>query len=165
VGVAKGENRAVEATQQAIASPFMEEVSVTGARAVLCNITGNLTFDDYNEASNIVHDAVGDDANIFIGAVLDPSMADEVRVTIIATGFNSSKPQRVGAAAAYGDPGRLVSYRPQRIVTDRPIVTPAQAGAAEATAQAKNLTLERPAPGSTMIDDRNIPAFLRKQLD
>jgi len=164
VGVAKGENRAVEATQQAIASPFMEEVSITGARAVLCNITGNLTFDDYNEASNIVHDAVGDDANIFIGAVLDPSMSDEVRVTIIATGFNSAKPQRVGAAAAYGDPGRLVSYRPQRIVTDRPVVTPAQA-AAEATAQVKNLTLERPAPGTTMIDDRNIPAFLRKQLD
>jgi len=164
VGVAKGENRAVEATQQAIASPFMEEVSITGARAVLCNITGNLTFDDYNEASNIVHDAVGDDANIFIGAVLDPSMSDEVRVTIIATGFNSAKPQRVGAAAAYGDPGRLVSYRPQRIVTDRPVVTPAQA-AAEATAQVKNLTLDRPAPGSAMIDDRNIPAFLRKQLD
>jgi cell division protein FtsZ len=165
VGVAKGENRAVEATQQAIASPFMEEVSITGARAVLCNITGNLTFDDYNEASNIVHDAVGDDANIFIGAVLDPSLGDEVRVTIIATGFNSTKPQRVGTAAAYGDPGRLVSYRPQRLVTDRPAVTAAQAAGSEATAQAKNLTLERPAPGTTMIDDRNIPAFLRKQLD
>ena len=164
VGVAKGENRAVEATQQAITSPFMEEVSITGARAVLCNITGNLTFDDYNEASNIVHEAVGDDANIFIGAVLDPSMNDEVRVTIIATGFNSTKPQRVAAAVGFGDPARLVSYRPQRLVTDRPVVSVSAPGAVEATAQAKNLTLDRPA-GPAMIDDRNIPAFLRKQLD
>jgi cell division protein FtsZ len=164
VGVAKGENRAVEATQQAIASPFMEEVSITGARAVLCNITGDLTFDDYNEASNIVHEAVGDDANIFIGAVLDPSMNDEVRVTIIATGFNSAKPQRVATAVGFGDPARLVSYRPQRLVTDRPVVSAGAPSAVEATAQAKNLTLDRPA-GPAMIDDRNIPAFLRKQLD
>lgn len=168
VGVARGENRAVEATQQAIASPFMEEVSLDGARAVLANFTGDLSFDDYNEASNIVHEAVGDDSNIFIGAVIDPSMGDEMRVTLIATGFNGVKTKRVsaanGAAAVAADGSRLVSYRPQRLVTDRPVVAVPEAGL-EATAQAKNLVLERPQPGVMILDDRNIPAFLRKQAD
>jgi cell division protein FtsZ len=169
VGVAKGENRAVEATQQAIASPFMEEVAIGGARAVLANITGNLTFDDYHEASNVVHEAVGDEANIFIGAVVDPTMGDEVRVTIIATGFNGVKTQRVGAAAAagqrYGDPTRLVEYRPQRLVTDRPVISASASEGGEGAGQAQKITLERPSSGPVMIDDRNIPAFLRKQLD
>jgi cell division protein FtsZ len=168
VGVARGENRAVEATQQAIASPFMEEVSLDGARAVLANLTGDLSFDDYNEASNIVHEAVGDDSNIFIGAVIDPSLGDEMRVTLIATGFNGVKTKRVaavgGAAATAADASRLVSYRPQRLVTDRPVVAVPDAGL-EATAQAKNLVLERPQPGAMILDDRNIPAFLRKQAD
>jgi cell division protein FtsZ len=175
VGVAKGENRAIEAAQQAIASPFMEEVSIEGARAVLANITGALSFDDYNEASNIVHDAVGDDANIFIGAVIDPTMSDEVRVTIIATGFNDGKTRRVNHAPGFltnTDPTRLINYRPQRPLTDRPAVhaqtTPIPPPASEGMdipAQAKNLTLERPVMNASALDDRNIPAFLRKQLD
>ena len=146
----------------------MEEVSLDGARAVLANFTGDLSFDDYNEASNIVHEAVGDDSNIFIGAVIDPSMGDEMRVTLIATGFNGVKTKRVsaanGAAAVAADGSRLVSYRPQRLVTDRPVVAVPEAGL-EATAQAKNLVLERPQPGVMILDDRNIPAFLRKQAD
>jgi cell division protein FtsZ len=175
VGVAKGDNRAIEAAQQAIASPFMEEVSIEGARAVLANITGNLSFDDFNEASNIVHDAVGDDANIFIGAVIDPTMDGEVRVTIIATGFNGGKVKRMAHAPGFtsaADPTRLVNYRPPRQVIERPTVlnnvppatTPVPINL-ETTAQAKNLTLEKPPVSSVPLDDRNIPAFLRKQLD
>jgi len=167
VGVAKGEKRAIEATQQAIASPFMEEVSITGARAVIANITGNLTFDDFTEAGQVVHDAVGDDCNIYIGAVLDPKMGEEVRVTIIATGFNGAKNSKATislAATSKGmDATRMVSYRPQRLVTDRPVISAPSSEAVEATAQAKKLTLER--PSAAAVDDRNIPAFLRKQLD
>jgi cell division protein FtsZ len=176
VGVARGDNRAIEAAQQAIASPFMEEVSIEGARAVLANITGNLSFDDYNEASNIVHDAVGDDANIFIGAVVDPSMGDEVRVTIIATGFNGGKVKRSTHHTAAGftstaDPTRLVTYRPQRQIVDRPAIN-AQAAPSTPSAEVgepavavKSVPLERPTIGPIALDDRNIPAFLRKQLD
>jgi cell division protein FtsZ len=148
----------------------MEETSIEGARAVLANITGNLTFDDYNEASNIVHDAVGDDANIFIGAVIDSSMGEEIRVTIIATGYNGVKTKRtvpVPAHLANNDPLRLVSYRPQRVVTDRPPILNqvAEAATVEPTMQAKTLTLERPIIPAAVLDDRNIPAFLRKQAD
>jgi len=180
VGVAKGENRAIEAAQQAIASPFMEEVSIEGARAVLANITGNLSFDDYNEASNIVHEAVGDDANIYIGAVIDSSMGDEVRVTIIATGFNGGKPVRKPLPSVvthhHADVSRVISYRPQRQVVDRPAMsapppaaepTPVVAKSAgmEATAQARSITLDRPVMSASSMDDRSIPAFLRKQID
>ncbi|MCX6640474.1 MAG: cell division protein FtsZ [bacterium] len=172
VGVAKGENRAVEAAEKAIASPFMEDVCIQGARAVLANITGNLSFDDYNEASNVVHDAVGDDANIFVGAVLDPTMNDEVRVTVIATGFSAPAdllarvPLRESQYAV--DPVRQVSYRPQRLVTERQAVVTATAAPVaemelEATATARKVPMDRSL--GVNLEDRNIPAFLRKQMD
>ncbi|TKJ41494.1 cell division protein FtsZ [candidate division LCP-89 bacterium B3_LCP] len=172
VGVAQGENRALEAAQQAIASPFMEDVCIQGARAVLANITGNLSFDDYNEASNVVHEAVGDDANIFVGAVVDPNMNDEVRVTVIATGFNHIRERKQVVpekeAKPAGDYPRQVAYRPLRKITERPaILTPGstESGPVQPTASAKKLPLERPTAGIINLDDRNIPAFLRKQMD
>ncbi len=172
VGLAKGENRAIEAAQQAIASPFMEDVCIQGAKAVLANITGDLSFDDYNEASNVVHEAVGDDANIFVGAVIDPKAGDEVRVTVIATGFNEIVERkvrpRIGDQRALGDYSRQVSYRPQRLITDRPVplTSPEPSEeSVEATARAKKISIERPAASPINQDDYTIPAFLRKQMD
>ncbi|HDH58159.1 MAG TPA: cell division protein FtsZ [Bacteroidetes bacterium] len=169
VGTARGENRAIEAAQQAIASPFMEDVCIEGAKAVLANITGNLSFDDYNEASNVVHEAVGDDANIFVGAVIDPNSDDEVRVTVIATGFNcvDSRKAKLGQSETKiaGDISRQVPYRPKRLVFDRPNVTTPSIESVEATAEAKKVPFERPAAVPVNLDDRNIPAFLRKQMD
>jgi cell division protein FtsZ len=171
VGAARGENRALEAAQQAIASPFMEDVCIQGARAVLANITGNLSFDDYNEASNVVHEAVGDDANIFVGAVIDPELDDEVRVTVIATGFNQSKEKKVAVPEREhwpaGDYPRQISYRPKRLVTDRPPITPVKSTpeSTEKVASSKKVPLERPPVGIINLDDPNIPAFLRKQMD
>lgn len=170
VGVAKGENRAIEAAQQAIASPFMEDVCIQGARAVLANISGNLSFDDYNEASNVVHEAVGDDANILVGAVVAPGLEDEVRVTVIATGFNQSGEKKIAVPEREpwpaGDYPRQIAYRPQKLVTDRPtITTPPASEPARAPASAKKVPLERPPTGIINLDDRNIPAFLRKQMD
>jgi len=171
VGVATGDNRAVEAAEHAIASPFMEDVSIKGAAAVLANISGNLSFDDYNEASSVVYEAVGDDSNIFVGAVIDPTMEDEVRVTVIATGFNQSKEEKKREFNKEYQPAeennRQVAYRPQRIVTDRPTVQipSVKAEAMEMTASAKKLSIERPAASPINLDDHNIPAFLRKQMD
>lgn len=176
VGLAKGDNRSVEAAQQAIASPFMEEVSIQGARAVLANITGNLSFDDYNDASNVVHDAVGDDANIFVGAVVDQSMEEEVRVTVIATGFKDKDVKKAAATqrafspkAAYPNAiqngSRVVSYRPQRLVFDRPAMNLQSSNASDAADSTKKPVSERPGAIPVNLEDRNIPAFLRKQLD
>jgi cell division protein FtsZ len=87
--VASGENRAAEAARRAISSPLLEEVAIKGARGVLINITGgpDLTLHEVNEAATLVQEEADDDANIIFGAVIDESMGDELRITVIATGF------------------------------------------------------------------------------
>ncbi len=91
-GVSSGEHRAVEAAQRAISSPLLEEASIDGAKGVLINITGgpDLTLFEVHEAASIIHDAADEEANIIFGTVIDPSMKDEVKVTVIATGFDAA---------------------------------------------------------------------------
>jgi cell division protein FtsZ len=88
-GVAKGENRAVEAAQKAISSPLLEETSIEGARGVIINITGgeDMSLMEVNEASSIIQQASDDEANIIFGAVIDPAMDGRLKITVIATGF------------------------------------------------------------------------------
>jgi cell division protein FtsZ len=92
-GVAKGDNRAVEAAQKAISSPLLEEASIEGARGVIINITGgeDMSLMEVNEASSVIHDAADDDANIIFGAVVDPSMDGRLKITVIATGFQRAE--------------------------------------------------------------------------
>ncbi len=89
-GVARGESRALEASQRAISSPLLEETSIQGARGVLINITGghDLTLHEVAEAARIIQEAVDPDANIISGMVIDPTMDDAMKVTVIATGFD-----------------------------------------------------------------------------
>ncbi len=88
-GVARGENRAVEAARSAISSPLLEETSIEGARGVLLNISGgrDLALDEVAEAARVISDAVDPDAHIISGMVIDESLEDEMKVTVIATGF------------------------------------------------------------------------------
>ena len=90
-GVGKGENRALDAAQMAITSPLLEDVSINGATGILLNITGgpDLTLAEVNDACSLVHEAADPDANIIFGSVIDPNLAEEVRITVIATGFQS----------------------------------------------------------------------------
>jgi len=89
-GIAHGEERAILASQQAINSPLLQDDSVTGAKGLLVNITGpeNMTIHELNDASSIIYEEAGDDANVILGCVLDKNLSDEVRVTVIATGLN-----------------------------------------------------------------------------
>src|SRR6202789_1901586 len=92
-----GPNRAIDAAKAAIASPLLEAGAIDGARGILMNITGSssLKLNEVNEASTIVQDAAHEDANIIFGAVLDESMGDDVKITVIATGFKQQQmPQR-----------------------------------------------------------------------
>lgn len=95
IGVGTGDNRTVEAAKKAIASPLLE-TSIDGARGVLLNITGgvNLSLFEVNEAADIVAEAADPDANIIFGAVIDESLDDEVRITVIATGFDHRASER-----------------------------------------------------------------------
>jgi cell division protein FtsZ len=91
-GVSTGEHRAVEAAQRAISSPLLEEASIEGAKGVLINITGgsDMTLFEVHEAASIIQEAADEEANIIFGTVIDPKMKDEVKVTVIATGFDAA---------------------------------------------------------------------------
>ena len=97
MGIASGENKAVEATQKAISSPLLEDISINGARGLLINITGgeNLTLHEVNDASTLIQEEADEDANIIFGAVIDPEMEDEIRITVIATGFGTYEEKRI----------------------------------------------------------------------
>jgi cell division protein FtsZ len=89
-GMGKGENRAIEAAQKAISSPLLENVSINGATGIIINITGpsNTTLFEVNEASKLIQQEAHEEANIIFGAVIDDKMKEEIRVTVIATGFS-----------------------------------------------------------------------------
>ncbi len=102
-GIGRGDNRAMEAAQQAIASPLLDNVSISGATGVLVNITGgeDLTLGEVHQINDIVHDAVGDNAEIIFGAVHEPAMMGEIRVTVIATGFDRDLQGGLGRGSSY----------------------------------------------------------------
>jgi cell division protein FtsZ len=146
-GRASGENRAINATQQAISSPLLEEASITGAKGVLINITGgnDLTLYEVNEASSIIREAADEDANIIFGAVIDESMRDEMKITVIATGFDR---EAISVGVATG--AEAMPVAPPRYA--QPRVTPEELPT-------------RTAVGQTRADDYDVPAFIRKKAD
>ena len=110
-GMAEGDNRAMQAAQKAISSPLLEDSTVTGARGVIINVTGgpDLSLVEVNEASCVIQEAAHEDANIIFGAVIDPSLTGKVKITVIATGFDSRAGRSVPAAAS-STPVELSSY-------------------------------------------------------
>src|SRR6185295_16742467 len=129
-GRATGENRAIEATQQAISSPLLEEATIQGAKGVLINITGgpDLTLFEVNAASSIIREAADDDANIIFGAVIDENLLDEMKITVIATGFDKEDISvgTVNAASVMPPPAPRYTPRPQDDLP-RPMMTGARA--------------------------------------
>jgi cell division protein FtsZ len=172
--IAQGENRAVEAAQKAISSPLLEEVSINGARGVLINITGgpDLSLHEVNEAATLIQEEADDDANIIFGAVIDESMGDEVRITVIATGFGESpaavaeKPRTArsnGPVAAASD-GRPVK-RLGLLQEDELDVPTWQRRRQEPPVAAARSQRERAAQASAAEEggeDYDVPTFLRR---
>jgi cell division protein FtsZ len=154
-GTGRGDNRAMEAAQQAISSPLLDNVSIAGATGVLINITGgnDLTLGEASTINQIIHDAAGDDAEIIFGAHNDPAMQGEVRVTVIATGFDRTVSHDGGRSA----PGILPFPAPRRASTPAPISSPSQAPAAR--------TEPRRAAQASDVPDMEIPTFIRRQMD
>jgi cell division protein FtsZ len=89
IGIAAGENRAIDAATRAISSPLLEDIDISGAKGVLVNITGSssMTMDEFDDASRIIHEKVHEDANIIVGLVIDETLGDRIKITAIATGF------------------------------------------------------------------------------
>jgi cell division protein FtsZ len=144
-GRASGENRAMEATQQAISSPLLEEATITGAKGVLINITGgaDLTLFEVNEASSIIREAADEDANIIFGAVIDESLRDEMKITVIATGFDKESADSGSNSRA----NHSLPPPPSRYV------------------QRSGDDLSRPNVNQSRNDDLDVPTFIRKKAD
>ena len=168
-GIGRGDNRAMEAAQQAISSPLLDNVSISGATGVLLNVTGgqDLTLGEVTAIADIIHDAAGDDANIIFGAVNEPAMQGEIRVTVVATGF-----ARASAAALHGQQRTLggTPVIPIDGGRTRPVIGsayPVATGPGGAAAPARRVAPQtsperRPA---TELDDLEIPTFIRRQMD
>ena len=165
---AKGGNRATEAAQKAIASPLLEAGAIDGARGILINVTGSSTLKlaEVNEASTIIQSAAHEDANIIFGAVLDEKMKEEVKITVIATGFKEPHQRRdrsVSAAAAAISTARTASAYTQPSATP-PVSPPVQRAAAPPPREPSSLSdLKSAVKGTFEQDDLDVPAFIRKQ--
>ncbi|MFH0765788.1 MAG: cell division protein FtsZ [Calditrichota bacterium] len=125
IGMAVGEGRGAKAARDAISCKLIDDVSIRGAQGVLVNITGSseLTLFDVNEAAMVIYEEAGDDANIIIGTVEDNNVGEEIRVTVIATGFNHhpTPPQARSAAASMLQPDRSYDFRaPRKVNLEEP---------------------------------------------
>jgi cell division protein FtsZ len=173
--IAQGENRAIEAAQKAISSPLLEDVSIQGARGVLINITGgpDLSLHEVNEAATLIQEEADDDANIIFGAVIDEAMGDEVRITVIATGFGERVEERHRPAAAEGRPAgngaAAADGRPVRrmgTIAEDELDVPTWQRRRQEAGVAPGRSGHRGAPaapsGGDPEDDYDIPTFLRR---
>lgn len=163
-GVATGDSRGRQASEQAINSPLLENISIRGARGVLINITGgpNMGLYDIEEAAMVVNEEAGDDANIIFGAVMDETMKDEVRVTVIATGFNSRE-----AAAKDNDNASIVDFV-ERSIPSIDIEHEVKKAAGMSYDEVPGAQRTERVPTGFMPDakcDLDIPTFFRRQAD
>jgi cell division protein FtsZ len=152
-GVGHGEHRALDAAQKAVASPLLDDATIQGAKGILINFTGgtDLSLHEVEEAARIVQDAAHEDANIIFGAVIDPSLADEIRMTVIATGFTERR-------EIMTPPGKVVDL-------PRPSRAPAMAGVGAGVWRRRPLESRNEADDGLDGVDLEVPAFLRRQAD
>ena len=155
IGIGDGDRRAAEAAHKAISTPLLEDIDISGAKGVLVNISGssNMTMEEFDEASRIIHEKVHEDANIIIGLVINEDLGDTLKITAIATGFGDSfekdkrhaeELKKNAAAIAMGKVDRDLPT----FIRERQKSTPRSFGA-----------------GTGDEDQYDIPTFLRKRVD
>lgn len=161
---ASGDDRAIQAAQNAIKSPLLEDVSIAGALGLLVNVTGgdDLTLSEVDAAANIIQQAVGEEANIIFGAVIDDQFKDQIRVTVIATGFN-----RNGRAAKPALARRKMDFIHASI--DYLDIPTYQRQAAEqdngnGNGRNKQMEFQEEAP-DTRPENYELPTFLRRRME
>lgn len=167
IGISSGENRALEAAERAISHPLLEDVNISGAKGVLMNITSSsdLTMEEMTEASERIYTEVGEDAEIIWGAVIDDSLGEEMRVTVIATGIGSAPEQKIVEKKTTPDPtfgGKVRDITPadlgRGINLDEPTYIRRKKAMGEPPhVEYKGLILDN--------EDLEIPTFLRRKAD
>ncbi|MBI5682543.1 MAG: cell division protein FtsZ [Deltaproteobacteria bacterium] len=164
-GTHSGENRAVEAATKAISSPLLENISINGAMGVLINITGSsdMALHEIKEASSLIHEEAHEDANIICGAVIDENMGDEIRVTVIATGFGREECIREHSKKT------LPTKPKMKTELETPIISITKKPETEKSYKPFNLEGVRQTRMSSLNsagdDILDMPTFLRRQAD
>jgi cell division protein FtsZ len=167
-GYARGENRAVEAAEAAIRSPLLEDVNLQGARGILINITAgeDLTLGEFSEVGDTISEFASDQAIVVVGTVIDPSLKDELTVTVVATGLGGmqiEKPTKVVDNTVKNH--RNADFNN----LDKPAILRKKEAARMKAEAESELQERRPLPkavgAETDMDFLDIPAFLRKQAD
>jgi cell division GTPase FtsZ len=192
IGIGTGDNRAVEAARAAVMSPLLE-VNITGARGILFNVTGgsDLGLFEVNEAAEVIKEAADPEANIIFGTVIDDRMRDEVKVTVIATGFDATRKPRpatravtaatevaTGIEASLDERSREILAEIERDRAERQALedqmpesspfaagekaTPGARGTDRQPIPVRGAGLDRPTYGETDLD---IPSFLRRKSE
>ena len=161
IGIAEGEKRATEAAMQAISSPLLEEIDISGAKGVLVNICGSssMTMDDFDEVSRIIHEKVHEDANIIVGLVINEEMGQRIKVTAIATGFGSSFAKDKSCENQQKARSNINIAQPIVTHTNREIPTFIRLEKQKSLPAGIRLDL------NDTIEEYEIPTFLRKRVD
>jgi cell division protein FtsZ len=184
-GIARGEERAVLAAQQAIASPLLDTQSISGARGAIVNITANkdMTLEEVSAATKIIYEEAGKDVNLFFGYVLDENMGDELKVTVIATGFNSKPIEQMENSQDIlrGNYNRKSEEIME--IEDTPLFKESNSSNSSSFNKNEEINLEEEGDGPTLVfgdgydqtheadqshkenhaNESDIPAYLRKQ--
>jgi len=174
-GFGEGDNRAQEAAQEAISSPLLDDVSIDGARGVLINITGgmDLAIDEVTTISSIIQEEVGDEAEIIFGAVHDPELEGKIRVTVIATGFDSAHDEKVITgnflrSRPHSQPKAQTTAEPiiQEVQAPRQVEARAVAGGGQIVEEVMPLNrFPERTVSRDQIQGLDIPTFIRRQMD
>jgi cell division protein FtsZ len=167
IGIAEGERRAAEAAYNAISSPLLEEVDISGAMGVLVNISGSssMTMEEFEEASTIIHEKVHEDANIIVGLVIDEELGDKIKITAIATGFGDVFEEKKNKVTDIIEQrSQMLSQANSKIDLDVPThirnqmpIAPYGRRTRDVPSQTRDL----------FVDDEqfDIPTFLRRRVD
>jgi cell division protein FtsZ len=159
-GVASGQNRAVAAAEKAISSPLLEDVSIRGARGVLINITSgpSLSLSEVNEAASLIREEASDEANIIFGTVIDEAMADELKVTVVATGFEPNV-----AEGPWKSPRKGIKLVNRTEDLQKPAFLRNSAQRNPVEERVEDLPLIDKESEIESLDDFEIPTFLRRR--
>ena len=166
IGIAEGERRAAEAAHNAISSPLLEEVDISGAMGVLVNISGSssMTMEEFEEASTIIHEKVHEDANIIVGLVIDESLGEKIKITAIATGFGEVFEEKHEIADIDDQRAQTLAQVSSKIDLDVPTIIRHQQSVSPNNRRSRDLSTHA---RDLFVDDEqfDIPTFLRRRVD
>ena len=166
IGVAEGERRAAEAAHNAISSPLLEEVDISGAMGVLVNISGSssMTMEEFEEASTIIHEKVHEDANIIVGLVIDESLDEKIKITAIATGFGEDFEEKHDTEDVVDQRAQTLAQISSKIDLDVPTHIRNQQSVVSRNRRSRDFSNQT---RDLFVDDEqfDIPTFLRRRVD